>query len=41
MAADLILTPEAEQDLTDAGDWHEGQRRGRGATFLDRAEGTT
>jgi plasmid stabilization system protein ParE len=36
MAADLILTEEAEQDLTDAADWHEGQRRGRGARLLAR-----
>jgi plasmid stabilization system protein ParE len=40
MAADLILTPEAEQDVTDAGDWYEGQRRGRGSKFVGRVAET-
>lgn len=36
MAAELILTAEAEQDIADAGDWAERQRPGRGAKLLDR-----
>jgi plasmid stabilization system protein ParE len=40
MAADLIFTTEAEQDLTEAGDWHENQRRGRGARLLARVADT-
>lgn len=36
MAADLILTAEAEQDIADAGDWAERQRRGRGAKLVER-----
>jgi plasmid stabilization system protein ParE len=34
MAAELILAPEAEQDLTEAYNWHEGQRVGLGEEFL-------
>jgi plasmid stabilization system protein ParE len=34
MAAELILAPEADQDLAEASAWYEGQRRGLGEEFL-------
>jgi plasmid stabilization system protein ParE len=34
MAADLIVAPEAEQDLVEAYGWYEGQRVGLGEEFL-------
>jgi toxin ParE1/3/4 len=34
MAADLILAPEAEQDITEAYDWYEQRRSGLGEDFL-------
>jgi plasmid stabilization system protein ParE len=34
MAAELILAPEAEQDLTEAYAWYEGRRSGLGEEFL-------
>ena len=34
MAADLILAPEAEQDIAEAYDWYEGRRPGLGEEFL-------
>lgn len=34
MAANLILLPEAEQDLTEAHDWYEMRRSGLGEDFL-------
>lgn len=34
MAADLILAPEAEQDIGDAYDWYERRRPGLGEEFL-------
>ena len=36
MAANLVIRPEAEKELIDAGDWYERDRRGRGAKFLKR-----
>jgi plasmid stabilization system protein ParE len=34
MAAELIIAPEAEQDLADAYDWYEARRAGLGEEFL-------
>ncbi|WP_447975196.1 type II toxin-antitoxin system RelE/ParE family toxin [Nitrospira sp. Kam-Ns4a] len=34
MAAELVLAPEAEQDLAEAYGWYEGQRSGLGEEFL-------
>ena len=34
MAAELILAPEAEQDVTEAYVWYEGRRAGLGEEFL-------
>jgi plasmid stabilization system protein ParE len=34
MAAELIIAPEAEQDLADAYAWYEGRRLGLGEEFL-------
>lgn len=34
MAAELILVPEAEQDLNEAYDWYEQRRAGLGEDFL-------
>ena len=36
MAADLVVTPEAQQDVSDAYGWYEQQQPGSGATFLAR-----
>lgn len=38
MAADLILVPDAEQDLADAYAWYERQRLGLGEDFLASAD---
>jgi len=38
MAADLILSPEAERDVDQAYDWYESQRIGRGEDFMVRLE---
>ena len=38
MAADLIVAPEAEQDIASAYDWYEGQRFGLGEKFLSRVD---
>jgi plasmid stabilization system protein ParE len=38
MAANLILAPEAEQDLDEAYAWYERQRAGLGADFLSRVD---
>lgn len=34
MAAELILAPEAEQDIAEAYGWYEDQRSGLGEEFL-------
>ncbi|HEV3260957.1 MAG TPA: type II toxin-antitoxin system RelE/ParE family toxin [Gemmataceae bacterium] len=34
MAAELIIAPEAEQDVAEAYTWYEGQRAGLGEEFL-------
>lgn len=34
MTAELVLAPEAEQDLSDAYDWYENRRHGLGEEFL-------
>jgi plasmid stabilization system protein ParE len=34
MAVELILAPEAEQDIADAYGWYEGRRAGLGEEFL-------
>jgi plasmid stabilization system protein ParE len=34
MAAELIIAPEAEQDVADAFGWYEGRRLGLGEEFL-------
>lgn len=31
----VLVRPEAEQDLTDARNWYDGKRGGRGDEFLD------
>lgn len=38
MAAELILAPEAEQDLAEAYTWYEGRRAGLGEDFLGRVD---
>lgn len=38
MAADLILTPEAEHDIAGAYHWYEGQQIGLGEDFLRRVD---
>jgi plasmid stabilization system protein ParE len=38
MAAELILAPEAEQDIAEAYGWYEGQRVGLGEEFLSRVD---
>lgn len=38
MAAELILLPDAEQDLSEAYDWYEKQRIGLGEDFLSQIE---
>jgi len=38
MATELIMAPEAEQDLDEAYAWYEKQRAGLGVDFLDRAD---
>jgi plasmid stabilization system protein ParE len=38
MTAELIFVPEVENDLTEAYDWYEEQRRGLGEEFLNRIE---
>ena len=38
MAADLIVAPEAEQDIAAAYGWYEGQRFGLGEEFLSRVD---
>jgi len=38
MAADLILAPEAEEDIAQAYAWYEGQRVGLGEDFLTRVD---
>jgi hypothetical protein len=34
MAAELVVAPEAEQDVSDAYDWYENRRLGLGEEFL-------
>ncbi|MBY0524985.1 MAG: type II toxin-antitoxin system RelE/ParE family toxin [Gemmataceae bacterium] len=38
MAAELIIAPEAEQDIDEAYAWYEGQRAGLGEDFLSRVD---
>jgi plasmid stabilization system protein ParE len=38
MAANIAFTQQARDDLTEAHDWYEQQRPGRGAKFLSRAQ---
>ena len=38
MAANLVIAPEAEQDIADAYAWYEGQRVGLGEEFLSRVD---
>ena len=38
MAAELIVAPEAEQDIADAYGWYEGRRFGLGEEFLSRVD---
>ena len=38
MAADLILAPEAEEDIAAAYGWYEGRRLGLGEDFLSAVE---
>jgi plasmid stabilization system protein ParE len=38
MAAELVVAPEAEQDVAEAYAWYEGQRIGLGEDFLSRVE---
>ena len=38
MAAELIITPETEQDLSEAYAWYEGRRIGFGEEFLTRID---
>jgi plasmid stabilization system protein ParE len=38
MVAELIMAPEAEQDLDEAYAWYEKQRAGLGGDFLDRVD---
>lgn len=41
MAASLVFTAEARQDLSDAHDWYEADRTGRGGRFLAAVGATT
>jgi hypothetical protein len=41
MAADLIIAPEAEQDLAEAYLWYEGRRPGFGEDFLTSVDAVT
>lgn len=36
--AELVVTPEAKEDISRAYGWYEGQRQGLGADFLDAVE---
>ena len=38
MDADLVLTPEARQDLDEAYDWYEARQTGTGENFLLRVD---
>jgi plasmid stabilization system protein ParE len=38
MSLPVIIRPEAEQDMTEARDWYEGQRSGLGDEFLVAVE---
>jgi plasmid stabilization system protein ParE len=38
MAAELIFTPEAAQDISEAYDWYEERRSGLGEEFLSRLD---
>ena len=38
MAAELIMAPEAEQDVAEAYGWYEAQRTGLGEEFLTRVD---
>jgi plasmid stabilization system protein ParE len=38
MAANLVVLPEADQDTTDAANWYEWQRPGRGRKFSARVQ---
>jgi len=38
VSTNLILAPEAEQDLDDAYQWYEDRRRGLGHDFLERVD---
>jgi plasmid stabilization system protein ParE len=38
MAAELIIAPEAEQDINEAYDWYEARRVGLGEEFLSRVD---
>lgn len=38
MIREIILKPEAEQDLADAYEWYEGCRNGLGVEFLDAVQ---
>jgi len=38
MAAELIIAPEAEQDLAEAYAWYEGRRTGLGEDFLSSVD---
>lgn len=40
MAAELILAPEAEQDIAEAYAWYEGRRIGLGEEFLSSIDAT-
>jgi plasmid stabilization system protein ParE len=38
MAVEIVMTPEAEQDLSEAYDWYEQRRVGLGEDFLARVD---
>jgi hypothetical protein len=38
MAANLIIAPEAEQDIAEAYAWYEAQRAGLGESFLNNVD---
>jgi plasmid stabilization system protein ParE len=38
MAADLVIAPEAEQDIAEAFAWYEKKREGLGEQFLENVE---
>jgi hypothetical protein len=38
MAAEIIIAPEAEQDILEAYGWYEGRRTGLGEDFLSCVE---